>query len=322
MTRYGVGLIGLGRHGMRYVKHLLEDLPEVRLVAISRRDAARGQALAEERGLRFYQDYRQLIGDVEVEAVLVVTPPVWNLPIAREAIRAGKPLLIEKPLARTGREARELVDAAGERGVPVMTAQTLRYDAAIRLLKQRQEQAGAVRYVVLTQRAEPRPDVVQHAEDYGGRGVLLEIGVHLLDQVRFLTGDEVAEVSCSIVKPGADGPDSQVVACLRTRGGVPCIIDVSRVSASRTGRVEWIGTNRQLIADWIGRRVTTLLPGGRREEETTQDEPTVLSALRAFFDAVQGRNPVPISGLDGQRAVELADACYESATSGKPVRLS
>ncbi len=322
MTRLGVGLIGLGRHGLRYVKHLLEDLPEVRLVAVSRRDASQGQAFADARGLRFYQDYRGVIADDTVEVVVAVTPPSLNLRIGREAIRAGKPVLIEKPLARTGHEARELVEVATAAKVPIMTAHTLRFDAAIRMLKQRQAEAGAPRYVVLTQRGEPRPEVVRDADDYGGRGVLLEIGVHLLDQVRFLTDDEVAEVRCSVVGAAGAGPEHQVLACLYTRGGVPCVVDVSRVSASRAGHVEWIGSDHQLIADWIGRRFTKLSPGGHREEQATEEQPTVLGVLRAFLGALQTRGSMPISGLDGQRAVELADACYESAATGKPVRVA
>ena len=108
MTPIGVGLIGLGRHGMRYAKHLLEEKPLSRLVAVCRRNAQEGMTFAKSNNLSFYKDFRGLIADPQVEAVLVVTAPSLTLPIAREAIHHQKPLLIEKPLAIHEADAREL----------------------------------------------------------------------------------------------------------------------------------------------------------------------------------------------------------------------
>ena len=69
------------------------------------------------RGIPVYGDYRALIADPTVEAVVVVTPPSLCPAICLETVKARKPLLIEKPLAPTGREARTMVTAAEEAGV-------------------------------------------------------------------------------------------------------------------------------------------------------------------------------------------------------------
>ena len=111
MTPIHIGLIGLGRHGTRYARHLLEDIPQARLVAVCRRNAKEGRAFAQSHNLHFYKDYRDLIADPQVEAVLVVTAPSLTLSIAQEAIRYQKPLLIEKPLAIHGADAREIVES-------------------------------------------------------------------------------------------------------------------------------------------------------------------------------------------------------------------
>ena len=71
----GIGLIGLGRHGSRYVKHIVQDLPEARLVAVSRRRAGEGLGLSIASAIPCYSDYHDLIEDPHVEAVVVVTPP-------------------------------------------------------------------------------------------------------------------------------------------------------------------------------------------------------------------------------------------------------
>ena len=321
MAPLGIGLIGLGRHGMRYVRHLSDPSPDARLVAVCRRDAGQGRAVASRHGVKFFQDYGDLIACPQVDAVIVVTPPSLCLPICLAAVRAGKPLLIEKPLACTGADARTMVRAAETAGVPLMTAHTLRFDRAVLALKLQLAAVGARRYLVLTNRVEPRPEVVRDPEDYGGRGVLLEIGIHQLDLVRFLTGEEVAEVRCELERPSPDAAELRALVSLRTTGGLPCVLDVSRVTGGRVCRAEWIGADGQLCADWVHHRVRRVSAGSAVTEQPVEDVPTVAAVFRAFCSALTQGLPMPVTGLDGQRAVEIADACYESAESGRIVRL-
>jgi len=321
MAPLGIGLIGLGRHGMRYVRHLLEPSFKARLVAVCRRDAERGQAFAAQQGIRFFRQYEELIADPLVGAVIVVTPPSLSLPICLAAVKAGKPLLIEKPLACTGADARAMVRAAEAAGVPLMTAHTLRFDRAVLALKAQLASVGPRRYLVLANRVEPRPEVVRDPVDYGGRGVLLEIGIHQLDLIRFLTGEEVAEVRCELERPSPKAAELRALVSLRTAGGLPCIVDVSRMTGGRVGRAEWIGADGQLNADWVHHRVRKVSAGTVATEQDVEDVPTVEAVLRAFVGALTRGAPMSVTGLDGQRAVEIADACYESAESGRVVRL-
>jgi predicted dehydrogenase len=214
-----------------------------------------------------------------------------------------------------------MVRAAESSGIPLMTAQTLRFDAALLALKARLSTVGPRRYLVLTNRVEPRPEVTQNPTDYAGRGVLLEIGIHQLDLVRFLTGEEVAEVRCEMDRSSAGSPESRALVSLRTTGHLPCLVDVSRVTSGRVSRAEWVGADGQMIADWVRHQVSTTSARSGLEEWPVEEQPTVVATLRAFLDALDRGAPMPITGLDGQRAVEIADACYESAASGKTVQL-
>src|SRR5262249_45639314 len=121
-----IGLIGAGRHGSRYLHHLLRDLPGVTLAALCRKRIEERIPSLSTTGIPVYGDYRELIADPKVEAVVVVTPPSLCHEICLEAVQARKPILIEKPLAPTGREARAMVGAAEEAGLLLMTAQTMR----------------------------------------------------------------------------------------------------------------------------------------------------------------------------------------------------
>src|SRR3982750_4051771 len=112
VSAIGIGLIGLGRHGMRYVRHIEECASDARLAAVCRRDAVRGEAFALQHGVRFHQDYRELIADPHVGAVIGGAPPALTSSICMAAVQAGKPLLIKKPLACNGAIARAMVEAA------------------------------------------------------------------------------------------------------------------------------------------------------------------------------------------------------------------
>ncbi len=316
MAPLGIGLIGLGRHGMRYVRHLSDPLLGARLSAVCRRDAGQGRDVASRHGAKFFEHYEELVASPQVDAVVVVTPPSLCLPICLAAVKAGKPLLIEKPLACTGADARAMVRTAKAAGVPLMTAHTLRFDRAVLALKSQLASVGQRRYLVLTNRVEPRPEVVRDPEDYGGRGVLLEIGIHQLDLIRFLTGEEVAEVRCELERPSPGAAERRALASLRTTGGLSCIVDVSRVTGGRVSRAEWIGADGQLTADWVHHQVRKVSAGNVATEQAVEDVPTVEAALRAFCDVLTQGLPMPVSGLDGQRAVEIADACYRSAEAG------
>ncbi len=320
VTPIGIGLIGLGRHGMRYARHLLEPFPEARLVAVCRRDSVSGAAFAAEHQIRFYPHYGELIADPGVEAVVVVTPPSQSRSICLEAVRWGKPMLIEKPLAATGADAREMVRTATTAGIPLMTAQTVRYEQAVLALKDQLASVGPRRYLVLSNRVEPQPELMQNPADYGERGVLLETGIHLLDLVRFLTEEEVVEVRCEMDRPTPTSPESRALASVRTTGNFCCIVDSSRVTGGRVSRAEWIGENGQVGGDCMHHRLWRISSRDLLEEWKVENRPTVVTVMRAFLDALRKGTAMPVTGYDGQRAVEIADACYRSAArGGQPV---
>ncbi len=319
--RIGVGLIGVGRHGMRYARHIVHDLPTTCLRAICRQHPEQGLDLPGASSVTVYKEPQSLIADPLVDVVLVVTPPIYSLDICRMAVLARKPLLIEKPLATTAADAQAMVVLAREAEVPLMTAQTLRFDHTIQQMKTLRHRIGRSERLDLISRIELKPTAPDHADGYGKRGAILEIGVHMLDLVRFLTGEEVSEVRCTMdILPSA-GPEASASVDLTTRGGTVCRIDIARVAAGRVGRAVWSGSQGRLEADWGQRRLHCVDQAGTTDFDLPPAQ-TVLATLTAFLQAVNDETPMPITGEDGFRAVEIAEACYRSAQdAGAPVTL-
>jgi predicted dehydrogenase len=157
---------------------------------------------------------------------------------------------------------------------------------------------------------------VNHAEGYGRRGALLEFGVHLLDLIRLLTGEEIHTVQCLLDRIPPAHPETLAKVNLRTMSGMPCIIEVARVAAERVGQAEWMGSDGRLAADWAHRHMRFTDSASRSEEWSVPQSLTVLTTLREFIHALQRKTPMPITGEDGCRAVEIAEACYVRRAEG------
>ena len=322
MTSIPIGLIGVGRHGSRYLHHLLSVETGGKLVAISRRNTEEGLRLASEHSLRYYPNYHELLADSAIQAVLIVTPPSLNLPIALEAIKHGKAVLMEKPLALDQTQGRLIVKAVTQAGTPFMTAQTLRYEPAIRQLQGLASVLGHWKYLSCTMRFETRPSTLEKNSSWNNHGVLMELGIHLLDLVRVLSQDEIKSVSADMYRPTSHSPEHLAHIKLITRKGLPCYLDISRVTQGRVTRAEIIGTEGQAYADWttgIARRVSH---GNEVTDYPCPPSATLIALLHDFCQAIRTGSPMSITAEDGLRAVEIADACYRSAHIGKPVYLS
>jgi predicted dehydrogenase len=131
-----VGVIGCGYWGPNLARNFVEneaarlawvcDTDERRLAEIGRRYPA----------ARTTPDYRQLLADPALDAVVIVTPAATHHPFAKEALEAGKHVLIEKPLTKCARESEELIRLADERGLTLMVDHTFVYTGAVRKIKE------------------------------------------------------------------------------------------------------------------------------------------------------------------------------------------
>src|SRR5262245_55099105 len=128
----GVGVIGYGYWGPNLVRNLA-DSPGARLVAVSDLRAARlGEVQRRHPGVKTTTDAGELIADPAVDAVPVATPVSTHFNLAMGALRAGKHVLVEKPIAATAEQAQRLVDEADRRGRVLMVDHTFLYTGAVR----------------------------------------------------------------------------------------------------------------------------------------------------------------------------------------------
>ncbi|MBM3775805.1 MAG: Gfo/Idh/MocA family oxidoreductase [Acidobacteria bacterium] len=226
-----LGVIGPGAAVHRLHRPALDKLTrQVSVVAVAGRSRQRSEELARPYGARVYDDYRRLLDDPEVDAVLIAVPIEWNARILAAAIRSGKHVLAEKPLAATLAEGQSVLDAcSGSRSI-IAVAENFRYrkDLARALQILASGEIGEVFAFQLTVLFDLDAEIrrVWTSTEWRQRpahpgGFLLDAGVHPVSFLRDLLG-EVAEVSAQVLDrhPVIQGPDSLLMQLKLASGAV------------------------------------------------------------------------------------------------------
>jgi predicted dehydrogenase len=276
----GVGMVGyafMGRaHSLAWnAVGRVFDLPlRPRLAAICGRDRAAAEAAAARLGWAAAEtDWRALIARDDVDLVDIAAPGDLHAPIAIAALEAGKHVLCEKPLANTLAEAEAMkaaADAAYPRGARAMVGFNYRRVPALALARRLVEQGriGPLRHVraVYLQDwlADPEaPMTWRMRAERAGSGALGDLGAHVVDLARYLTGDEIAGVSAVSAtfvreRPMADGTgngtvtvDDAVVFAGRLASGALASFEATRYATGRKNglRIELNGARGSLAFD-------------------------------------------------------------------------
>jgi predicted dehydrogenase len=321
--RIGVGVIGAGKHGQRYLQHLRRDVPALRLVALSRRDAVAGETLARDLGCRFHADWRALVADPHVRAVVAVVPPTLHLDVAAAVADAGKALLVEKPLGPTGAIACEIARRLRAARVPAVMAHTLRWNGVVRAVAERLPALGPLRALAVNQRFEPSSLAWLDDPAVAAGGILLHTGVHSFDLVRLLTGCEVRRVWCRTASTHTTRTEDNFTATLELEGS-PALVTVSgcRDTTGRSGLIDAAATGGQLVGDHQQHWAHEVHGLSRTALAIGDPVPTVREALQALAALLVDGIPPCTTLEDGVRSVLVAEACRRAAATTGPIEVA
>lgn len=303
-----LGVIGLGAISPYYLA-AAERLPGWETVAVCDTRAGALEQYAG-RAARF-RDHRELLAEARPDAVVVAVPNHVHLRVCRDALAAGVPVCVEKPLALTAAEGRVLVELARRRDVPLMTAFHRRYNTAVRDLARRvaarDVAAVRVRYLERIEEHLGGEDWYLDPARCGG-GCVADNGPNALDVVRLLLG-EVTVTGCALHRDGL-GIDRQAVIRLRGPAGTTASVELdwSYPGELKDVEVELVG-GEVLRADMLAGH-----PGFKASLWHEYEEVLTEFASFAARRARPGRD-----AHGGLPALELVEAAYDCS---RPVRAS
>ena len=326
-----VAVVGAGFMGERHAR-IYAGLPDVELVAVCDvRDGA-ARELGARTGARAYTDYRELLRRDDIDAVSVCTPDGLHREPCELAIRAGRHVLVEKPIATTAADAEAIADAAAKAGVVLLVGHCLRFDPRYDQARQAVERGelGAIQ-TIYTRRA----NTVAAQDRLAGRCPLpLFLGVHDYDVMRWLLASEVervtAESKWGMLKDLGFPVEDANCALLRFASGALGVAELSWIlprgfPASGDHRLDVVGSAGALA-------IATLETGLRRADGQravqidTASAPSVQGhpggmfyfELRHFVDCVRGRATPAITPRDAVMALRIALAVERAAATGMP----
>lgn len=317
----GIGLLGLGIHGIRYARHLAEGHVEgLKLNAVWTRSEAKGREVARSFGVPWSADPETLVRRPDVDAVVIVVPVGLHVELVEVCAAAGRPILIEKPLCATRADGAAILRFVESAKVPLSVAQTLRFDPLLLRLRSasRDLGLGALRGFSFEQRLEPRGVAWEDAPELSGGGVLIQTGIHTVDALRFLI-----EPTAVRVREGFRDRiryrqcEDVAFLALALSGGLAGDGDVfgtiasSKLGRSRHHRYQLFFDDGGLEADFVLRTLETT-HGRDRQVEHVPPEPTIARTLEAFARFLVGRGPNPVTGAEALEAVAIVERGYEA----------
>ena len=335
--KVSLGLIGAGRAGMIHARNFRAAVPHAVLTAVADPCRDNVQAALEELEIeKGYEDYRELLEDEEIDAVIIVTPTKYHCEIAVAAAKAGKHILCEKPMAMTVEECEIMEAAAKEYHVKLQVAFMRRFDRAFTEAKNVVD-AGEIGDVVMV-RSNTRGPSIPKPWMYDIRksnGPLAEVNSHDIDTLRWFTGSEFKTVyamggnyRCPDAKQ--DFPDfyDNVILAAGFANGMQGMIDGAQgVLYGYDARVEILGTKGCIFLGKTQERPITVCRSDMRSYEAFTNswkllfKDAYLEEDMDFVDCILTDREPKVTGHDGKMAVKVVNAGNLSVSTGQIITL-
>ncbi len=292
----------MGQHHAR----IYRELPGVELAGIADSDPAKLQEIQRVLEVPAFQDYRELLG--RVDGVSVAVPTHLHAPIARDCLKRGIDVLVEKPLAETLKEAEDLTDLAVQRGRILQVGHVERFNGAVRALHRIVKAPGFIE----CHRLSPFP---QRGTDVD---VVLDLMIHDIDIILSVVKSPVTQVNAVGVPVLTDRVD---IANARLQFASGCVANVtaSRVSVERVRKIRVFQPDTYISLDYASQEITLYrrlpadlashpprLPQIVREEVAVEKEEPLRLELTSFLSAIRERTRPEVSGEEAVEALRVA----------------
>jgi len=326
-----IGVIGLGQIAVKAHLPGYEEAEGCRLTAVYSSREAHARNIARQYGIpAIFKNWKKLLASPEVDAVSICTPNFTHAPIALEALRQGKHVLVEKPIATSEKDARHMIAEAKKQKRVLMVHHNMRFDPAVRTARKLIEK-GAIGQVFafacsLAHRGPQiwNPDAKWFFDvREAGGGALMDLGAHMFDSLDFLLGQELDNIHAMVPAGGKGHGEFHCACLLKLTNGSVGTMTLSWVDTDYHNRFYFFGPKGTLFLNLsMGEPLVLELrrTPGRILPPLAQDafKPSI---YQHFVDCVRlGKKPW-VSAWDGLRALQVIEAGYESIRKGRAVSL-
>jgi len=335
-------IIGCGRIAPRHAQalHSLEESHSVRLTATFDVIASRADHLAKEYGARAYPSYQAVLDDPQIQVVSICVPSGLHVAVASEAARAGKHVLVEKPIAINLQDADHLIEICEQQGVTLGVVLQNRFNPPMRDLRALVD-SGKLGKIMLGNATVRwyRPQEY-YEDDWHGTwaldgGALMNQSIHHIDALQWLMGDVESVYAYTATLAHRMEAEDVGVAVVRFKSGALASIEGSTITYPENleGSVTLFGERGSVKVGGtaLNRKIFWKVAGEMEHERETLtreelDPPSVYGyshreQVAEMVDAIREKRLPTTHGREARRSLQLVCAIYESARSRKEVLL-
>src|SRR6476646_3917994 len=305
-----VGVVGVGVMGSNHAR-VFAGLPGTELVGVADPDRKQAEFVARTLGCVAVADVEELL-DRDIDAITIAAPTHLHRDIALLCIARGVHVMVEKPIASSVEEGRDIINAARRAGVTWMVGQVERFNPAVEAIKEA-IRGEDILSIAIT-RVGPFPPRMSNV------GVVIDLAVHDIDLIRWFTDSDIIEVQPQLSSAVAEREDIALLQ-FRTASGVLAHINTNWLTPFKARNVTVATRGKYVMGDLLTRQVTECFgfqPDGSYSMwhmSVGHAEP-LRAEMIAFLDAVRTGGVPAVTGDEGVASLEIATRCLE--TPAKP----
>ena len=315
MRRLRLAVIGAGFWGRNHIR-VLREIPEAELVAVCDINRERAEIISKKYNIKAYADSRDLYRKEDFDAVTIC---VWSTNLyskAIEALDAGKHVLVEKPMASRVDEAEKMLEAAESAGLHLTVGFIERFNPAVKRLKEAIKGGRIGRPVSATGKR-----VSKWPERIGDVGVVKDTAIHDIDLMRFIFEEDPITVYARAGRLRHKRFEDYVQVMLAFPDEKSAFLEANWLTPYKVRKLTVTGSEAIITVDYITQKITietsnqTLIPRYKWEEPLKLE-------LQHFVDSVLNNDKPIVTGLDGVKALKIAEAILESAGKRRIIELN
>ncbi|MFQ5604802.1 MAG: Gfo/Idh/MocA family protein [bacterium] len=320
MTKINWGIIGCGQVTEVKSGPALQKTADSSLVAVMRRDGDKARDYAQRHGVpRWYDNAEELIHDTEVNAVYVATPPASHAEYAIKSLGAGKPVYVEKPMARNYDECTQMLQASREAAIPIFVAYYRRCLPTFLKVKECLDSGviGEARLVNVRLHYPPRPEDFDSENrpwrvqpELAGGGYFVDLGSHQFDILDYLFGPIVSAEGLAVNQAGLYPAEDAVSANFIFESGVLgsgswCF---TASEFSQQDRLEIVGNKGQIVCSTFAKNPIVLTTAaGTKEFQMPTPQHIQQPLIQTVVDELLGKGNCPSKGVTAARTNRVLD---------------
>jgi UDP-N-acetylglucosamine 3-dehydrogenase len=314
MNKLGVAVIGIGFWGRNHVR-VFSELPETELKAVCDVNKERATAIANQYEVEAYTDSGKLLKRKDIQAVSICTWTTAHAGEAVKAIRAGKNLLVEKPLASTVREAKKIVQLAERRNKLLMVGFIERFNSGVQNVKSMVYSHEIGEIVSATSKR-----VSEWPERIGDVGVVKDTAIHDIDIMRYIFDEDPTAVFAKIGNLRHSKYEDYAQVMLTFEWGKTAFIEANWLTPYKTRNLLVTGSKAILSLNYLTQEITIETAGHSTTPRHAWQEP-LKQELKHFADCVLNNRKPTVTGVDGLKALQIAEAAFKSSNQNRAVKL-